>query len=58
MATALAAHDGVLALGGGSVLAEQTRAVLAGHTVVFLSVTMPTGVDAPGWPPTGRCWPG
>ncbi len=38
VATALAAHDGVLALGGGAVLAEPTRALLAGHDVVLLNV--------------------
>ncbi len=48
VATALIEHDGVLALGGGSILAEQTRAALAGHTVVFLSLTMPTGVKRTG----------
>jgi shikimate kinase len=36
--TALAEHDGVLALGGGSVLAEETRDLLAGHRVVYLRV--------------------
>jgi shikimate kinase len=35
---ALAQHDGVLALGGGAVLDERTRAALAGHRVVFLRV--------------------
>jgi len=35
---ALAEHDGVLALGGGAVLDPATRADLAGHRVVFLSV--------------------
>jgi shikimate kinase len=35
---ALAQHDGVLALGGGAVLDQVTRADLAGHAVVFLSV--------------------
>jgi shikimate kinase len=35
---ALAGHDGVLALGGGAVLDETTRAALAGHRVVFLRV--------------------
>jgi shikimate kinase len=40
VAAALASFDGVLALGGGAVLAEQTRAALAGHTVVFLSVEL------------------
>jgi shikimate kinase len=38
VATALAEHDGVLALGGGAVLDEGTRALLAGHRVVFLRV--------------------
>lgn len=31
-------HDGVLALGGGSVMDPSTRAALAGHQVVFLDV--------------------
>lgn len=35
---ALAGHDGVLALGGGSVMDPRTEADLAGHTVVFLDV--------------------
>jgi len=35
---ALTGHDGVLALGGGAVLDERTRAALAGHRVVFLRV--------------------
>jgi len=37
---AMAEHDGVLALGGGAVLDPQTRAVLAGHTVAFLDVSI------------------
>jgi shikimate kinase len=40
VAAALAGHRGVLSLGGGAVLAEQTRAGLAGHHVVFLSVDL------------------
>jgi shikimate kinase len=35
---ALTGHDGVLALGGGAVLDETTRAALVGHRVVFLRV--------------------
>jgi shikimate kinase len=35
---ALETFDGVLALGGGAVLAGETRAKLAGHTVVLLTV--------------------
>ena len=48
VATALAGHPGVLALGGGSILDEQTRHRLTGYRVVFLSVTMPTGVKRTG----------
>lgn len=35
---ALAEHSGVLALGGGAIMNAETRAALAGHTVVFLDV--------------------
>lgn len=35
---ALATHRGILALGGGAILDERTRADLTHHTVVFLSV--------------------
>ncbi len=37
---ALAGHDGVLAVGGGAVLDENTRADLADRTVAFLSVRL------------------
>lgn len=45
---ALADHKGVLGLGGGAVLAEETRQVLQGHTVVFLSVGLTEGVRRTG----------
>lgn len=48
VAAALAAHDGVLALGGGAVMAEKTRAALRGHTVVYLSVDLPDAVKRVG----------
>ncbi len=38
VARALAEHEGVLALGGGAVLADETRTSLAGHEVVLLEV--------------------
>ncbi|MGZ6793762.1 MAG: shikimate kinase [Mycobacteriales bacterium] len=38
VAAALQQHQGVLSLGGGAVLSEHTRALLAGHRVVFLNV--------------------
>ena len=39
VARALVEHGGVIALGGGSVLAAETRALLAEHLVVFLDVS-------------------
>lgn len=48
VATALAEHTGVLALGGGAVLAPETRSLLAGHPVVFLNLSMATGVRRTG----------
>ena len=48
VATALAEHDGVLALGGGAVLSETTRAVLADHRVLFLDVGLAAAVSRVG----------
>ncbi|WP_018333670.1 shikimate kinase [Actinomycetospora chiangmaiensis] len=48
VAEALVAHDGVLALGGGAVLAEATQRVLVGHPVVLLSVGLAAGVRRTG----------
>ncbi|MEH1013388.1 shikimate kinase [Micromonospora sp. CPCC 206060] len=48
VAAALAAHPGVLALGGGAVLAEENRAALVGHTVVHLSVELTDAVKRVG----------
>jgi shikimate kinase len=48
VATALSEHAGVLALGGGAILAPRTRVILAGHEVVFLSLSMPTGIRRTG----------
>ncbi|MEU4337268.1 shikimate kinase, partial [Micromonospora lupini] len=48
VAAALAAGTGVLALGGGAVLAEETRAALVGHRVVHLSVELPDAVKRVG----------
>ena len=45
---ALDSFAGVLALGGGAILAEQTRAALAGHTVVYLSVELPDAIKRIG----------
>jgi shikimate kinase len=48
IAGALGAFDGVLAVGGGAILDGGTRAALAGHTVVFLSVELPDAVKRVG----------
>ena len=48
VAAALAEHDGVRSLGGGAVLDEATRGLLAGHRVVFLSVGLSEAVKRVG----------
>ena len=48
VAAALASHTGVLALGGGAILAEENRAALVGHTVVHLSVELTDAVKRVG----------
>lgn len=48
VAKALSDHDGVLSLGGGAVLAEDTRELLAGHPVVFLRVGLADAVSRVG----------
>ncbi|PSL03594.1 shikimate kinase [Haloactinopolyspora alba] len=49
VATALAEHDGVLALGGGAVSDETTRSLLRGHRVVFLDVGLSDAVGRVGF---------
>ena len=48
VAEALAAHDGVLSLGGGAVLDPGTRERLEGHRVVFLHVGLSDAVKRVG----------
>jgi shikimate kinase len=48
VAEALAAHEGVLALGGGAVLDPATRDLLAGRPVVFLRVGLADAVKRVG----------
>ncbi len=45
---ALAEHDGVLALGGGAVLDDDTRSALGDHRVVFLEVGLSDAVKRVG----------
>jgi shikimate kinase len=46
--TALETHDGVLALGGGAILAPETRELLKGHRVVYLEVGLADAVSRVG----------
>lgn len=46
--TALTEHEGVLALGGGAILDDGTRALLAGHRVVYLSMDVEEAVKRTG----------
>jgi shikimate kinase len=48
IASALEDFDGVLALGGGAILDEGTRALLHKHTVVYLSVELSDAVRRVG----------
>jgi len=48
VAGALAEHGGVLALGGGAVLAPDTRALLRGHEVVLLEVGLSAAAERVG----------
>lgn len=48
VARSLAEHDGVLALGGGSVLDADTRALLAGQRVLYLSMDVEEAVKRTG----------
>ncbi|MEV0568915.1 shikimate kinase [Dactylosporangium sp. NPDC050588] len=48
VASALSTFDGVLALGGGAILAAETRELLAGHTVVYLTVELSDAVSRVG----------
>lgn len=45
---ALAGYDGVLALGGGAILDADTRALLAGQPVVYLSMDVEEAVKRTG----------
>jgi shikimate kinase len=44
----LAAHDGILALGGGAVTTDGVREALAGHTVIYLEINAAEGVRRTG----------
>jgi shikimate kinase len=41
---ALAEHDGILSLGGGSITSPGVRDALAGHTVIYLEISAAEGI--------------
>lgn len=49
VASSLAAHRGVLSLGGGAVMDPMTAAALVGHTVVFLDVGIADAANRVGF---------
>ena len=54
VADALRSHSGVLSLGGGAVTQDETRGLLAGHTVVFLDVGLADAASRVGLSGAGR----
>ena len=48
VATALREHDGVLSLGGGAVLSEDTRSLLRQHVVALLEVDLSSAASRVG----------
>lgn len=48
VARALAEHTGVVSVGGGAVMAAETRAAMAGHQVVFLDVGLSSAASRVG----------
>ncbi|MFE3291310.1 shikimate kinase [Rhodococcus sp. NPDC059234] len=45
---ALLEQDGIVSLGGGSILSEATRERLVGHTVVYLEISVAEGLKRTG----------
>lgn len=45
---ALEEHEGILALGGGAILAPETQELLAAHTVIYLEVGLSAAVQRVG----------
>jgi shikimate kinase len=41
---ALASHDGIVSLGGGAITSPEVREALAGHTVVYLEISVAEGI--------------
>lgn len=48
VADALAQQNGIVSLGGGAILSERTRSRLAGHTVIYLEISIAEGLRRTG----------
>ncbi|RVW03739.1 shikimate kinase [Rhodococcus spongiicola] len=48
VAEALESHAGIVSLGGGAILSDRTRSRLAGHTVVYLEISVAEGLKRTG----------
>ena len=45
---AIESHEGIVSLGGGSILSERTRELLKGHTVIYLEISVAEGLKRTG----------
>ncbi|MDV7351895.1 shikimate kinase [Rhodococcus oxybenzonivorans] len=45
---AIESSEGIVSLGGGSILSERTRALLKGHTVIYLEISVGEGLKRTG----------
>ncbi|MFD4367665.1 shikimate kinase [Rhodococcus sp. NPDC058521] len=48
VARALENETGIVSLGGGAILSERTRALLRGHTVIYLEISVAEGLKRTG----------
>lgn len=48
VADALEQQEGIVSLGGGAILSERTRSRLAGHTVIYLEISIAEGLRRTG----------
>lgn len=48
VARALGNETGIVSLGGGAILSERTRALLRGHTVIYLEISVAEGLKRTG----------
>ncbi len=54
---AIESHEGIVSLGGGSILSERTRELLKGQTVIYLEISVAEGSSAREPTPRARSSP-